>query len=405
MQWKRSEQFSGTLFATMRPGGGVWTALVVLGALAAPARAAEGTPAAPPPALDAAAPSAAPVAEKPALATPTARWDWAVFPVVFYAPETSLALFVGAAIFEDTPKAPGEQRRDDSIAIGVQGTLRKQYQLSLSGVKFWEDARWQLTEDAALVSYPNAYWGIGNNTPEAAREPFTQSGVFSRVTVARVAFEQLYVGAGLTTAWYDITGNPAGGAVDDYLTTVPKSGPGIGIGPILRRDTRDDALGAHRGSISSFAATFFPSALGSTYHYAFYELDHRSHFPLGSRTVLAMEAYGAWAPGQVPLAEMPALGGSSRLRGYFNGRYRDHLYLMAQLEARIRVYGRFSVAPFGGVGNVFSSPSAISFENPKYAGGLSARFNIKKERDLNIHVDVAVSPEGWSPYLNMGEAF
>ena len=389
----------------MRLGGGVCTALVVLGALATPTRAAEGPPTAPPPAPDAAAPGATPVAEKPAPAPPTARWDWAVFPVVFYAPETSLALAVGLAVFEDTPKAPGEQRRDDSIAVAVQGTLRKQYQLSLSGVKFWQDARWQLTEDAAVVSYPNAYWGIGNATPEAAREPFTQSGVYSRVTVARVAFEQLYVGAGLTTAWYDITGNPAGGTVDDYLASSPKSGPAVGIGPILRRDTRDDALGAHRGSISSFAATFFPRALGSSYRYAFYELDHRSHFPLGSRSVLAMEAYGAWAPGQVPLAEMPALGGSARLRGYFNGRYRDHLYLMGQLEWRIRVYGRFSTAPFAGVGNVFSSPSAVSLDNPKYAGGLSLRFNLKKERDLNVHLDVAVSPDGWSPYLSMGEAF
>jgi hypothetical protein len=402
MQWRRSEQFSGNLSATMRLGGGL-AVLLTLGALTSPARAGEAAPAAPP-APDAAAPSTAPVTEKPAPISPAPRWDWAVFPVVLYAPETSLALLGGVAFFDDTPKAPGEQRRDDSIAIGVMGTLRKQYQLTVSGVKFWDDARWQLTEDAALVSFPNAYWGIGNDTPDEAREPFTQSGVYSRVTLARVAFEQLYVGAGLTTAWYDITGYPAAGAVDDYLGTAPRSGPAVGIGPILRRDTRDDALGAHRGSISSFAATFFPSALGS-YRYAFYELDHRSHFQLGSRTVLAVEAYGAWAPGNVPLAEMPALGGSSRLRGYFNGRYRDHLYLMGQVEWRIRVYGRFSVAPFGGVGNVFASPSAISLENPKYAGGLSVRFNLKKERDLNVHVDVAVSPDGWSPYLTMGEAF
>jgi hypothetical protein len=404
MQWKRSEQFSGTLFATMRLGGGTWTALVVLGALASPARAGDAPPAAPPPASEAAPAGAAPVAEKPAPPPPTPRWDWAVFPVVFYAPETSLGFAGGAAIFEDTPKAPGEQRRDDSIAMAVQGTLRKQYQLTLSAVKFWDDAHWQLTEDAALVSYPNAYWGVGNDTPESANDPFTQSGVFSRVTIARVVFEQLYVGAGLTTAWYDITGNAAGGPVDTYLQTSPRSGPAVGFGPILRRDTRDDALGAHHGSISSFAATFFPSALGS-YRYAFYELDHRSHFQLGSRSVLAMEAYGAWAPGQVPLAELPALGGGSRLRGYFQGRYRDHLYIMGQLEWRIRVYGRFSVAPFGGVGNVFSSPSAISLENPKYAGGLSLRFNLKKERDLNVHFDFAVSPDGWAPYLSMGEAF
>ncbi|HVU51573.1 MAG TPA: BamA/TamA family outer membrane protein [Polyangia bacterium] len=392
-------------------GGGVWAGLIVVGALASPARAGQGSPAAPATADGARPPaevvpaSAAPVAEKPAPTPPETRWDWAVFPVVFYAPETSFGFVGGLAIFEDTPKAPGEQRRDDTVALGLQATLRKQYQATLSVTKFWDDARWQLTEDAAVVKFPNFFWGIGDDTTDGAKEPFTQSGVFSRVTVARLAFEQVFVGAGLTTAWYDITGETANGPVDAYLQGSPRSGPALGVGPILRRDTRDDAIGAHRGSLSSFAATFFPTALGGSYRYAFYELDHRSHFQLGSRSVLAMEAYGAWAPGQVPLAEVPALGGSSRLRGYFMGRYRDHLYVMGQAEWRVRVYGRFSLAPFAAVGNVFSSPSAISLERPKYAAGLSVRFSLKKDRDLNIHVDGAISPTSSGIYLNMGEAF
>jgi hypothetical protein len=78
---------------------------------------------------------------------------------------------------------------------------------------------------------------------------------------------------------------------------------------------------------------------------------------------------------------------------------------MGQAEWRVRVVGRFSLAPFGGVGNVFSSPSAVSLEHPKAAGGLSVRFNLKKERDFNVHLDVAKSPTSSGLYLNMGEAF
>ena len=107
----------------------------------------------------------------------------------------------------------------------------------------------------------------------------------------------------------------------------------------------------------------------------------------------------------MPLAELPALGGASRLRGYFQGRYRDHVYLMAQAEWRVRIYERFGLAPFAGVGNVFPSVSAIALERIKYAGGLSLRFNLKKERDLNVHLDVAKSPISSGIYLNMGEAF
>jgi outer membrane protein assembly factor BamA len=174
---------------------------------------------------------------------------------------------------------------------------------------------------------------------------------------------------------------------------------------VIRRDTRDDAIGPHHGSLTSLSVAYCPSVLGTTYRFAVYELDHRSYVTLGSRSVLAMEAYGLYEPGNVPIAELPALGGNSRLRGYYQGRYRDHLYVMGQLEWRVRVVGRFSLAPFAGVGNVFPSPSAMSFERTKVAGGLAVRFNLKKERELNVHLDVAVSPTSSGVYFNMGEAF
>jgi hypothetical protein len=82
----------------------------------------------------------------------------------------------------------------------------------------------------------------------------------------------------------------------------------------------------------------------------------------------------------------------SRLRGYFQGRYRDHVYLTAQAEWRIHIAGRFSVAPFAAVGNVFPALSAVSFDRTKVAGGGAVRFSLKKERDLNVHIDVAESP-------------
>jgi outer membrane protein assembly factor BamA len=173
----------------------------------------------------------------------------------------------------------------------------------------------------------------------------------------------------------------------------------------LRRDTRDDALGPHRGSFSSPTATFFHEGLGSTYGYTQIELAHKAFVPLGSWSVLAMEAYGLYEPGDVPLSELPALGGSARLRGYFQGRYRDHLYLAGQAEWRVRVWGRFSVAPFAAVGNVFPDLGAVSFDRTKVAAGGAVRFSVKKDRELNVHIDVAKSPISSGIYLNLGEAF
>lgn len=397
-----AEQFSGTLFAVTRIEVGAWATAAVLTIFAPHVRAADAPPGpASPGAIDPAQPDST-TAQSPE--PQEARWDWAVFPVVFYAPETSLGVVMGAAIFDDRPRPAGEPRRDDNANIALQLTLRRQVAVSVNLTKYFDDARYQLTEDAAVAHVPNFYWGLGNNTADAAQEPFTQSGVFSRITFATRLVEALYVGAGLSAGWYGVSGVDAGGDLETFLKSTPASGGLFGVGPILRRDTRDDALGAHHGSLSSFSATFYPGGLGA-YAFSFYELDHRGHFSIGSRSVLAFEVYGAYAPGHVPIIDMPALGGASRMRGYFQGRYRDHLYVMGQAEWRVRVYGRFSLAPFAGVGNVFPTLAALSLQDPKVAGGLSVRFSLKKERDLNVHLDVAVAPSSSGIYFNLGEAF
>ncbi|HMF40295.1 MAG TPA: BamA/TamA family outer membrane protein [Polyangia bacterium] len=383
-----------------------WSALLALAALTPRAAASEVAPAAPAPAEGSPAPPTATLpANPPAPAPAPSRWDWALLPLVLYAPETSLGAAFGIGIYDDTPAPPDRPRRDDSASLLLQGTLKKQVVVAFSGVKFWHAGREQLTEDVSLVDFPNVFWGVGNDTPESARDLFTQSLGISRTSFAVRLPGETYVGAGAAAGWYRTSGGTTGGAVEAYGTAVPTRGPAIGVGPLARRDTRDDALGPHRGSLTSLSATFFPGFLGSTYHFQQYEFDQRTYLGLGGRTVLAMEAYGLYAPGTVPLAELPALGGSSRLRGYFQGRFRDHLYLMGQLEARIRIVGRFSVAPFGGVGNVFGSPSDVSFDRTKVAGGLSVRFRVKKERELNVHIDAAKSPISSGIYLNMGEAF
>jgi Omp85 superfamily domain len=357
----------------------------------------------PPAAAEPVSPAA--VVPAPISPVPPHRWDYAFIPVVFYAPETSLGLGGGFVVFNDTPTPPNIPRRDDSIAFLVEGTLRKQVIVNLSGVKFWDAARYQLTEDGALVRFPSYFWGVGNDTPESAKDVFNQDLASSRTSFGVRLAEEIYAGAGLAAGWYNLTGYAPVGSVASYVAEHPARGNVLGAGPFLRRDTRDDAMGPHRGSFSSLTATFYREGVGSSYSYAQFELLHRAFLPIGRWSVLALEAYGSYAPGDVPLGDLPALGGSARLRGYFQGRFRDHVYLAGQAEWRIRLAGRFSVAPFVAVGNVFPSLSAVSFDRTKYAGGGAIRFSLKKERDLNIHIDVAKSPISSGVYLNLGEAF
>jgi hypothetical protein len=332
------------------------------------------------------------------------RWDYAALPILFYAPETSLGLAAGFTVFDDSPVPPDRPRRDDQVSVVFQGTLRKQYGVSVEGTKYWRDGRYKLEEAPVTLRFPNYFWGIGNDTPEDARDLYTMAVTQARTTFTTRIWEEIYLGEGVNLGYYRTDDVSAGNSVAQYLTTHPAAGVLFGGGPVLRRDTRDDAMGPHRGSFTSLSTTFYRKGLLSDFTYQIWEVDERVYVPLG-KSVLGLQAYGRYAGGQPPLDEMSALGGGSRLRGYFEGRYRDRLYLMAQAEWRVRVWKRLSLAPFGAVGNVFPSFAAITADDPKVAGGVGVRVSLKQERDVNIRLDLAVSPISTGVYLNMGEAF
>jgi hypothetical protein len=334
------------------------------------------------------------------------RWDWVAVPVPFYSARTSVGVAAAFIVFEDLPVPPGVPRRDDQLKLTLQATVKKQFSLSGDGVLYWRDGDLRLDESATLTRFPNDFWGVGNDAPSDAKDGYTERRVQARTGFSGRVWEQIYVGGQVTLGYYRTTGYSQAGAVADYLMTHPSSGRLIGVGPVIRRDTRDDAIGPHRGSLTSLTGTIFSDKLGSTFVYQYWELDQRLYLPLDDNWgVFAWQLFGRWAPGHPPLDDLPALGGASRLRGYREGRYRDTLYLMTQVEWRVPVWGRFGLAPFGGIGNVFPGAGSFFTEWPKAAVGLGGRYRLIPNRDLNVRVDIAIGIGTWGFNFNVGEAF
>jgi hypothetical protein len=333
------------------------------------------------------------------------HWAWVALPVPFYTANTSAGLAGALVVFEDSPPIPGEPRRDDQIKVVAQVTVRRQVSLTTEGVKYWRDGFWRFTEESWLIRFPNYFWGVGNAAPDEARDTYTEQQVKGRLGLSARVWEEIYVGATMTAGAYRTADVMPGGAVSEYLTTHPASGALIGGGPFIRRDTRDDALAARHGSLTSLSAVFFRDWLGSSFVYTLWELDQRNYFTLGERTVLSLQGFARYAPGTPPLDELPALGGSNRLRGYYEGRFRDTLYWQAQAECRVRIWRRLALSPFAAVGNVFPGLSSISADRTKVAGGLGVRYGLTSDRDLNARFDVAVAPDSFAIYITLGEAF
>ena len=217
------------------------------------------------------------------------------------------------------------------------------------------------------------FWGLGYSM---ADDDMNRGTFTNRRVRARADF--LYCGTG---------GILAGGfAGYDYYRAVEFSDPDVMAGqPMLTHyltlggrfelDTRDDKISPERGIfLNAEPSVSFP--LAGTRPFFRTELTFDFYFPLWEGGVAAVDLYGNVSTGQSPWTVWPDAGGDVRLRGYYQGRYRDRNLLSAQLELRQRIYGSHGAAVWGGAGNVFPSFNGFDIKNtlPTYGAGYRFSF-------------------------------
>ena len=364
--------------------------------LAAPAAAA-----APP---ETAAPVPPPQTAGPLLAAPPRPWDWAVLPIVYYQPETA---FGGGAQFVVVRTAssgvPGQERHD-TVSLFATATAHRQYGLGLTAAKYWNEDRDRITFEGTAQKFPNVFWGLGNDTPDSAADHYTPVLAGGQMIYGHRLFERVFVGGIAALAYYRMQSFAPGGAVEAYLSTRLPRGWVVGLGPTIARDSRDDSTFPRSGSQTQVTLTAYEPAWLSDYRFIELDADQRTFISLPLASVLALQAFGQWVTGEAPIDLLPALGGPLRLRGYFQGRYRDKVYLMGQAEWRVPLFWRLGAAVFGAVGDVAGDLTDVDLRHPKAAGGAGLRLNVGRPNPLNIRVDAAIAPGAFNFYLAIGEA-
>ena len=179
-----------------------------------------------------------------------------------------------------------------------------------------------------------------------------------------------------------------------------------GLGFRFIYDSRDNYLSTHRGAYAAVQGMFYAQALGGTNSYSLFTVDLRKYFPLWFGHVLGVQAWGASSYWDVPFSHLPALGGQFRMRGYFEGRFRDNNAFITQIEYRFPIVWRFGGVGFGSAGMVAPSLLDFKLKDMKGAAGGGLRFMFDKDERLNGRFDVGVSNEGEANfYIQINEAF
>ncbi len=181
----------------------------------------------------------------------------------------------------------------------------------------------------------------------------------------------------------------------------------------LNYDTRDSAVTTTKGAFFQAYSGYSVKGLASGYNYDRYGLEGRYFYPWKSNpdNVLAFQIQGQQLFGTAPFWLLPELGGKYSLRAYGYGRYIDNGMFSANVEQRFKVYEakitgvttKIEVAPFTGVGSVFSDPTDVRYRYLRPVVGTAIRAIAPPQ--VVGSLDFGVGQEGLAAFMDINYAF
>lgn len=324
-------------------------------------------------------------------------------PIIFYTPETRLG-GGGAALYTFRFANDPPESRPSQLQIGLAYTQEQQILSYLPFDIYAQDEKWYISGELGYYRYVYQFFGLGNDTPSES-ETFEATYPRLQLNVQYMVRPRLYLGLWYWMDDYRITEREAEG----LLSTDPITGRGggfiSGLGLIANYDSRNHLFYPTGGQRLQFRTFFNRKTLGSKYNFDRYSLDWSSYFPMG-KGVLATNLVGEVLSGEVPFQQLALIGGPKRMRGFFEGRFRDKSLWIFQSEYRRVIKGIFGFTVFAGLGNVAPTPGQLFNQKVHLAYGVGLRLRLTKKDKINLRIDVGWNEEGsLFPYLTVAEAF
>jgi outer membrane protein assembly factor BamA len=328
-----------------------------------------------------------------------------LLPVISRSIETGWSFGAVAALtFRVFPKDT-VSRTSNLEAIMLYST-KKQLVTAINGTQFFHHEKYILNEQISFSSFPDKFWGLGKNTPDEAEEPYKFNQYYIYLHLHRKIANGLFVGMIFEKQKVWNIDYIHGGIFDKQNVTGRFGYHVSGLGGSITYDKRNNAFASDRGFYGQLFVNYFDKHLSSDYTYTNIVLDLRKYIHLGRSKVLALQLYNFNTMGSVPLRSLASFGGANRMRGYYEGRYRDLDQMIVQGEYRFNIYKRLGAVAFAGTGSVANSYSDYALADLRYSYGAGLRFALDKKERLNIRLDYGIGQgKNHGFYLQLGEAF
>lgn len=323
-------------------------------------------------------------------------------PVIFRLPETG---FAAGALVTSTFKFKNDSinTKPSQVSLGFAYTQMKQILAYMPFSIFYDNNKYYINGEIGIFKYDYKYFGIGENqVPEE-----TYGVVYPRfkVLVSRYIGKNIYVGLRYQFEQYNIKSTErelASGRVAGSGGSLTSS-----LGISFLKDTRDAIFYPRRGTFTELYILPTLKAYGADRNFNRIMLDAANYHSISKRIVLASNIQGSFIQGQnVPFNQLSLLGGAKKMRGLFEGQFRDKNFLILQAESRFEVWRFLGLTAFSSLGYLGDEKELLRFTKPKFTYGGGLRIKVIKKEHINIRVDYGVQP-GYKGnlYLTIGEAF
>ncbi len=325
------------------------------------------------------------------------------YPYAYYTPETQLAIGLGGIVYFRSEDFL--QGKPSKVLASAYYTSNQQYSISLIPQFYFKEDIHFVSADLYFGRVVDKFYGIGNSTPDHQDVNYDALSAMADLKYTWKITEEQSLGLNYKFGNYNITKTSDNYILSDSSVLGDKGGLVSGGGMNFSIDTRDYIFYPTRGIWFEGSAQLYPQIIMGDYKFGRYVADARWYTSTAEDVVLAVQAYGAFSSGSPPFYELPALGGSSRMRGYFKGRFRDRQYVMGQVELRRQFAGQFGIVLFGGVGEVMPHMGDFTLTGLKYSFGGGIRFMLDEKEKMNIRVDYGMGENTNGVYFAIEEAF
>jgi Omp85 superfamily domain len=278
--------------------------------------------------------------------------------------------------------------------------------MGMEMARFDQDT-WRARGVAGYMDLQYDFYGVGIDAGEAGQAvPIDQTFFVASGALLRRVVSGLYVGGQIlwlttTVTLQDPVGLPGEPSLPNQGNSKLLAG-----GLQAEFDTRDDDYWPQRGSLAQLKGNFFTTTTGESGSFQRYQAAWSwYHGFRGPRLVLATNLLGCGAPGDAPFYGLCSLGtGRFSVRGYTQGRYRDHYTTAVQAELRVHTAGRLGAVLFGGFAQVAPEVSKIFNAELLPAGGGGLRYQLTRKYPMHLRLDYAWGRDGGLLYFSVGEA-